>query len=48
MPADLEKAGFYPVKTTGNGDCLYNAASIGIAGKTVYMREYPNYIIIRN
>ena len=44
MPADLEKAGFYPVKTTGNGDCLYKAASIGIAGKTVYIREYPNYI----
>ena len=33
LPADLEIAGFYPVKTTGNGDCLFNAACIGIAGK---------------
>ena len=33
LPADLKSAGLYPVKTTGNGDCLYNAASIGISGE---------------
>lgn len=45
LPADLEIAGFYPVKTTGNGDCLYNAASIGIAGKITYTSEYSNLVL---
>ena len=35
LPTDLPELSLNPVKTSGNGDCLYNAASIGLIGSCI-------------
>ena len=32
MPSDIPEPNLTPMKTTGNGDCLFNAASLHIKG----------------
>ena len=36
LSLDLPTPDFYPAKTTGNGNCLYNAASTGLIGIYFY------------
>lgn len=43
VPQDHMMSGKHPwraIKTTGDGNCLYNAVSIALTGKCVFLTKY--------
>ena len=42
MPSDLQVQNLRPLKTTGKGDCLFNAASLFLKGKILNWSLEPS------